>query len=301
MADISDEQELLSGIARAFSVGNFKLKEVEKIMIKPNLCYYWDESTGQTTSPKIVGALIEYVRDVLDNDPDIIIGEADASAMRTRHVFRMLGYEKLAKEKGVRLLNLSQKPLREYTTEVQSKKIKLSFSKELVDSELIINVPKLKYHRVPKITCAMKNIFGAIAKRNKFSYHPNLSKIIVAANKIVGSDYILVDGLVALGNYPKIMKTILLGQDIMDVDSACSRIMGFNPRSVEYLKIAENEGLGKTKGHEITGDVSLLELRKAFPPADYWRQRIVWGLQLRMVDLYTKIVGDVVPPILLEP
>lgn len=31
--------------------------KLENIVIKPNMCYYWDYSTGQTTDPKFVGAL----------------------------------------------------------------------------------------------------------------------------------------------------------------------------------------------------------------------------------------------------
>ena len=39
---------------------------------------------------------------------DIAIVESDASAMRCKYAFSMLGYEKLAKEKNVRLVNLSE-------------------------------------------------------------------------------------------------------------------------------------------------------------------------------------------------
>ncbi len=298
--NIIDEEELISGISRSFDISGIPLKKVDNIMIKPNLCYYWDASTGQTTSPILVGALIEYLRDKMQNDPKIIIGEADASAMKTKHAFRMLGYEKLAKKKEVELLNLSSKPRIDCKTSLGSKEIKLSFSKELIETELLINVPKLKFHRLPKITCAMKNIFGAIGKPRKFSYHSELSKIIVAANKIIHSDIILVDGLVALGDYPKILKTILLGQDIMAMDSVCSRIMGFNPRGVDHIKLAEKEGIGQLDGYEIVGDTDLQELIQNFPPVSYWKQRIKWSVQLLMVDLYTKIVGDVVPPMLLK-
>jgi len=37
-------------------------KEARKVVIKPNLCYYWDYSTGQTTDPKFVAALIDLIR-----------------------------------------------------------------------------------------------------------------------------------------------------------------------------------------------------------------------------------------------
>ncbi len=270
--NIENEEELISSISRSFNISEIPLKKVDSIMIKPNLCYYWDASTGQTTSPILIGALIEFLRDNLRNDPKILIGEADASAMKTKHAFRMLGYEDLANRKEVELINLSKKPIVECTTTIGSEEVKLNFSAQLIDTELLINVPKLKYHRTPKVTCAMKNIFGAIAKSHKFSYHKNLSKIIVAANKIIHSDIILMDGLIALGNYPKIFNKILLGQDSVAIDKICSRIMGFNPRGVEYLRMADREGMNNPESKlEVVGEASLEELRDNFPPVSYLR------------------------------
>lgn len=295
----NDEEEIIDGIKRAVQLGEIELPKSDLIIIKPNLMYYWDWTTGQTTSPILVGALIEYLRTTMRNDPEIIIGEADASAMKTRHVFRMLGYEKLAEEKAVKLYNLSKDPVKKNTT-IGLKEYKLTFSKKLFEADLIINVPKLKYHRTPKLTCAMKNIFGAIAKPHKFSYHKNLDRTIVAANKIVRSDLILVDGLVALGDKPKIMKTMLLGIDALTMDKVCSMILGFNPYSVDYIKIAEREGLGQKVKLSIIGDATLEALKEEFPPVSYWKQKIMWGVQLTLVDLYGKIVGDTIPPILLK-
>ena len=298
--DISDEEDLISGISRIFEISKMSLNKVDSIMIKPNLCYYWDASTGQTTSPKLVGALIEFLRNKLKNDPDILIGEADASAMKTKHAFKMLGYEELAKEKEVELLNLSSAPVAKCKTNIGSTKIELNFSKKLLETDLLINVPKLKYHRLPKITCAMKNIFGAIAKFHKYSYHQNLAETIVAANKIIHSDIVLVDGLVVLGNHPKIMKTLLFGQDVVTVDKICSKIMGFNPSGVEYLRLAERE-IGPTENNPvIIGEASMDELKKNFPKVSYWRQRLSWSMQLWMVNTYAKIIGDIIPPMLLK-
>ena len=71
---------------------------IKNVVIKPNLMYYWDYTTGETTDPKIVSAIIDYVREKLGNAIQIFIAEADASAMRTKYAFKVLGYEKLSKE-----------------------------------------------------------------------------------------------------------------------------------------------------------------------------------------------------------
>ncbi len=37
-------------------------KKIKTVIIKPNLCYYWDYSTGETTDPRLVSAVIDWVR-----------------------------------------------------------------------------------------------------------------------------------------------------------------------------------------------------------------------------------------------
>jgi len=299
--DRENVNELTSSIKKLFDNLSIPLKEPRKIIIKPNLCYYWDSSTGQTTSPKLVSALIDYLRaEYPKKELEIVIAEADASAMKTKHAFKMLGYEKLSKEKKVRLLNLSSDPISNFSTKVNSNKCSLAFSQELLDADMIINVPKLKFHRLPMVTGAMKNIYGAIATEHKFSYHKVLSDIIVASNKIVNSNIILVDGLIALGQYPKFLNSLILGSNAFEMDCILAKIIGFNPRNVEYLSLWEREGLGKISDSEKMWNSGLSQLAKEFPKPHYFRQKISWDSQLFVLSLYAKVMGDVIPPLLLD-
>ena len=79
-------------------------KEAKNIVIKPNMCYYWDYTTGQTTDPKFVAALINVIRDQISPDVNISIVESDASAMKCRYSFKILGYEKMAQHHNVTLI-----------------------------------------------------------------------------------------------------------------------------------------------------------------------------------------------------
>lgn len=76
-------------LARALELIGFKSPfSVNRISIKPNLCYYWDASTEQTTDPQLVGELIDHLRKTHDTDFEIRVAEAEASAMQTKIVFR---------------------------------------------------------------------------------------------------------------------------------------------------------------------------------------------------------------------
>src|SRR3989304_9350791 len=84
-------ENLESYIAKALELVSFQISpSTRSVVIKPNLCYYWDAYTGQTTDPRVVVGIIDCVRKKCGDDVNIKIAEADASAMRTKHVFKML-------------------------------------------------------------------------------------------------------------------------------------------------------------------------------------------------------------------
>jgi uncharacterized protein (DUF362 family) len=95
-----------------------------------------------------------------------------------------------------------------------------------------------------KVTCAMKNIFGCIPYRRKYHYHPTLSEVIVAVNKLMKFDLCLVDSYVAKGAGTRKMGLVMASTDQVALDAVASKIAGVNPKSIRYLQLASKEGLG---------------------------------------------------------
>lgn len=276
-------------------------KKIQTIVIKPNLCYYWDYSTGETTDGRVVSAVIDYVKRKMGNDVDITVAEADASAMKTKFSFSVLGYDKLCQTKEVNLKNLSEGKIVDVKVRVRKEEFVLPINEILLKADLIINIPKLKTHNFVGVTCALKNIFGAISKPRKYSYHNNISDVIVAVNKIVKSHIIVVDGLIVRGSRPKKLGVILAGDDPLATDFVAAEIMGFNPKRVPYLNLAAKEQIGETKNIDlIEENVRLAEVKKNFPHYNHFVHTISWNLQLKMLRTYATIVGDVLPPFLQE-
>ena len=296
----SSRKDTKSSVSEALSLLEFKLdKPVESVAIKPNLCYYWNADTGYTTDPNVVSGVINWVRENYGSDVDIKVVEADATAMRTKLAFPILGYEKLAKEKNVELFNLSQDTIMERRVHVNGRKIKFKVPKFLLDVDLFINVPKLKIMRETFITCAMKNIFGCIASPRKIVYHPILSEAIVGIKKVLRPHLTIVDGIVALGRYPFKLGLIMSGPDPFSVDWVASQVMGYNPWKVKFLRMAINEGIGDPKQISTSGE-SVVVFKKVFPKAGLFESRWSTKTQLRLLRLYNRIAGDVLPPDLEE-
>ena len=296
----SSVEEIKNSVSEALDLIDIKPNGlVKSVAIKPNLCYYWDAATGYTTDPRVVAGIIDCVRERYGVDVDIKVVEADASAMRTKYAFPVLGYERLAEEKKVELFNLSNDSLEEKTVHVNHREISFKVPQILLKSDLFINVPKLKIMRATKITCAMKNVFGCIGVPRKVVYHSFLDEAIVGINKIIRPHLTIVDGLVGLGRFPVKLGLIMASVDPFSVDWIASQIMGYKPSRVEFLKIAMKEKLGNPEG-TITRGESVAEFEKIFPKEKFTSSGYWWSIQFWLLKAYHKIVGDVIPPALEE-
>jgi uncharacterized protein (DUF362 family) len=141
-------------------------------------------------------------------------------------------------------------------------------------------------------------MFGSIAKARKIVYHPNLDEVIVGINKLTKVHLAVVDGIVALGKKPVKMGLILTGEDPVAVDSVAAKIMGYDPRRVRHLTLAESNGIGTSREVEVTGIKDLADLGKSFPHENYFLFNLSWNLKLKLLNMYLAITGDTRPPVL---
>jgi uncharacterized protein (DUF362 family) len=220
---------------------------VQNIVIKPNMCYYWDYSTGHTTDPKFVACLIDVLREQISPNVNIAVVESDASAMKCKHAFKMLGYDDLARRWKVSLVNLSQEKSEKIIARVGKYSLNLQVPQIIKNADLRINVPKIKYSmREIKISCALKNVFGCNPYPRKFVYHHRLEEVIVAVNKAMKFDLCIFDGNIVAGAQTRKLGLVMASTDPVALDSIAAHIVGVNPKTVRYLQLASREGLGKT-------------------------------------------------------
>ncbi|MEM1582428.1 MAG: DUF362 domain-containing protein [Candidatus Bathyarchaeia archaeon] len=265
-------------VKKALMLIDYSLPKARKVVIKPNMCYYWDWSTGQTTDPIFVAALIDLFREEISRDVEISIVESDASAMKCKYAFKYLGYERLAKECRVNLVNLSEVAAEKASVRVGGEVFEFSVPETIRDADLRVNVPKMKYIDFVKISAALKNIYGCNPYAKKFEYHSRLDEVIVALNKVMPFNLHILDGLTVCGSKTLRLGLVMTSQDPVATDAAAAKIMGVNPRSVFYISLAEREGLGKTK-FTIKG-VDLEYFRRRFPKKSFSEKTITLGYRV---------------------
>jgi uncharacterized protein (DUF362 family) len=219
---------------------------VRNVVIKPNMCYYWDYSTGHTTDPKFVASLIDVLREQISPKVNVSVVESDASAMKCKYAFRILGYEKMALQNGASLVNLSEEKSEKITTSVGKYSFGIKVPHTIKNADLRINVPKIKYMGKVKITCALKNVFGCNPRPRKFVYHPLLGEAIVAVNKAMKFDLCIVDGNIVSGVQARKLGLVMASRDPVATDCVAARIAKVNPSSMKCVQLASKEGIGKS-------------------------------------------------------
>ena len=246
-----------------------------RVMIKVNLCLLKGPETGATVDPLVAKAAAEWF---LENYhvKKIYIAEADATHLGAEMAFRVLGWDTCFKGmREVELFNLSK----DETVPVRAKYLSdLRMSKTMMEVNTLVSLAKLKTHTQQKITCIMKNQFGAIPYKYKIVYHPRLAQAIYDAAASRMPDLSIVDGLIAMeGNgptngIPRRTKLLLASNDAYSMDHFCARIMGFKPMSIPHLKLASEDGLGG-HGYKVSGvRTDTLNLRFKFLPK--WKELI---------------------------
>ena len=247
---------LKSAIENSVDLIHFSLSSsIRNVAVKPNMCYYLDYSTGETTDPNFVAAIIDFLRERISSNLKISVVESDASAMKCKHAFKMLGYEKMANEKKVKLVNLSEDKNEEINVKIANLSYKFLLPRTISNADLFINVPKIKYMAHTKISCALKNIYGCNPYPRKFKYHTHLDEAIVCLNKLMTPNLCLVDGIIARGKHTMKLGLVMASSDPVAIDSATAKIVGLNPKQIEHIVLAEKERLGemnyKTVGENL--------------------------------------------------
>jgi len=237
--------------------GKLPVSSGDMLAIKINMCDARPPETGAITHPVFLDALLRYLRENYE-DLDIYVVESDATVVLADEFIKWFGYMPVLERWGAKWHNLSKDEI--VNTEIESTFLKSVPVPRILKEAKLISLSKLKTNSLSKITCSLKNQFGCLPMRQKSVFHDHLAEVIVDANLAMKPVFSIVDGIIAMGGArgpsfgtPIHANMILAGQDPVAVDSACSKIIGYNPKHVKHIRLAEKAGLGKIE-HELTGD-----------------------------------------------
>jgi uncharacterized protein (DUF362 family) len=125
----------------------------------------------------------------------------------------------------------------------------------------IVHLPTVKCHIYTTTTGAMKNAFGGLLTTNRHYTHSWIHETLVDLLKIQkeihSGIFAVMDGTTAgNGTGPRVMKpvaknVILASGDQVAIDAIAAKMMGFDPLSIGYIRLAQEQGLGVGDPREI--------------------------------------------------
>lgn len=166
---------------------------------------------------------------------------------------------------------------------------------EMMRGTNIVHLPTVKTHVFTTITGAMKNAFGGLLNYQRHWTHSVIHETLVdllrIQQEIHPGIFAVTDGTLAGdGPGPRAMRwhmknVILASADQVAIDAVSARLMGFDPMSIGFIRLAHEQGLGSGVLDEIEmvgDDIDIEEVDWQFAAAENTfasrgQKLIYWG------------------------
>ena len=153
----------------------------------------------------------------------------------------------------------------------------------------ILHLPTVKTHGHSTTTGAVKNAFGGLLKEVRHYAHKYMHEVLVdlmiMQQELHPHVFAVMDGTVC-GNgagprtmEPVVKNVLLASADSVAIDAVAAKLMGFDPWSIPYLRMATEMSLGTARPAEIdlVGEEELFDLDFGF---EVKRSFVIWGDQM---------------------
>lgn len=219
------------------------------VIIKPNICTdYYPFEYGATTNPIVVATLVSLalgagasrVR-VMDNP---FGGIAQSAYINS-------GIEEAVNQAGgeMEVMNANKFLDAEIPDGLDIKEWK--FYKDILDADVVIDVPIAKHHSITHLTLGAKNLMGTIVNRSQI--HTNIHQRIADLVSRVKPALTVVDAVRTLmrggptgGNLDdvRMANTVIASSDIVAADAYAATLFDMQGSDIGYIQTAANMGLG---------------------------------------------------------
>jgi uncharacterized protein (DUF362 family)/Pyruvate/2-oxoacid:ferredoxin oxidoreductase delta subunit len=233
------------------------VKPGDRVLLKINLLTGDVPEKAVTTHPAIVRAMIHQVKAAggIPQVGDCSGYEGASNPKRYFAACRSSGIMQVCEEDEADILHLSAEPLEIKNV---SGRIFKSFilSKQVLQADVLISLPKLKTHGLTLFTGGVKNNFGCVTGLNKAKMHlraqdpETFSQMLVDLLGIVRPELTVMDAVVGMeGNgpsngTPKRVNAILASTDPVALDAVACKMVGIEPFMVPSTRLADEQGIG---------------------------------------------------------
>ncbi len=272
--------EPLGGIAAVVKPG-------DRVLLKPNLLTGARPGKEAITRPEVVYAVAKLVQ-AAGGKPFLGDSPAFGSA---RGVAKAGNYLPFLQELEVPIVEFSGK---RYET-VSDSFNHLLLSKEAMDADVVINLPKVKSHMQLTLTLGVKNLFGCVPGKMKAWWHMEAGKssdrfgtMLVETAKAIRPNVTILDGIIGhegngpSGGEPRPLGLLAASTDVFALDRAIVEVLQVDPARVPTIVASQQLGLcppleAITFPHLHPNDMLVADWRlpDAMMPIDFGLPRVI--------------------------
>ncbi len=237
------------GIAAYGGMKTF-VKPGQTVVVKPNIGWDVVPERAANTNPLVVKRIIEQC--LAAGARQVYVFDNTIDEM-TR-CYRNSGIEKAVKEGGGKMVPGHTESYYQEVTIPGAERLKRAKVHELIfESDVFINVPVMKTHSSTRLSLAMKNLMGVVWDR-RFWHANDLHQCIADYATFEKKPHLnVLDAYNALmRNGPRgvstsdvtNMKSMLIATNMVVLDAAASKMFGYEPETVRYIRRADEMNVG---------------------------------------------------------
>jgi uncharacterized protein (DUF362 family) len=240
--------EAIGGISRF-------VKKGQPVVLKPNMSFARTPDFSATTHPLVVATVAQACLEAGAQQVLVL----DHTLQRAELCLERTGIRDTCKNiSGVHVLALQERKFFREIKIPQGKVLeRVEVMKEIVDGQVLINIPVAKSHSATGVSLGLKGLMGMIWDRESFHSQYNINQAIADLATVIKPQLTILDATRALasggpGGPGEVKKPnlIIAGIDPVAVDSYGVSIVpwygqNFKGRQVEHLLASHQRGLGK--------------------------------------------------------
>lgn len=228
-------------------MGRFVSRD-DVVWIKPNIGWARKPELAACTNPDVVATLTRLCLDA--GAKKVKVG--DYTCHDARRSYRNSGIEAAAKGAGAEVVYLDDRRFRD--VKIGGERLEeWPLYPEIIESDLVINVPIVKHHGLSRATVAMKNYMGIIGGQRN-AWHQALPECLIDITRFMKPRLCVLDAVRILTNHgPQggnpadvtLTGVVAAGTDIVALDAFGVELLGHDPNEIQTVKKAYDAGLGE--------------------------------------------------------
>ncbi|MDZ7272159.1 MAG: DUF362 domain-containing protein [candidate division KSB1 bacterium] len=229
-------------------IGAF-VRRGDVVVVKPNMS--WDRLPEQAanTNPEVVAEIVRLCIEAGARKVKVF----DRTCNEPRRCYQRSGIQAAAAKEGAEVSFVMEQRFREVHIPEGELLKSWPMYRDVLEADVLINVPILKHHSVSGLTMGLKNMMGVLGG-DRGQLHHSFDKKISDINTVLRPQLTVLDATrVLVRNGPqggnvrdvRVMDTVVAGVDRVAVDAYGAQVFGLQPEKMGFLVEAAQRGLGK--------------------------------------------------------